>query len=71
MDPSESTLAADRAAFNLLLIVGWPLLASLALVQLRRRELPETARVIWAVLILLLPIVGALAFWIVRPGNQS
>lgn len=57
--------------FNLLLIVGWPLLAILALSQLRRRELPQVARAIWAALILLLPVVGALAFWIVRPGAQS
>jgi len=47
--------------FNLLLLGGWIVLSTLALFQLRNRELPETARAIW-VLILLVPILGALAF---------
>ena len=55
--------------FNILLLGGWLILSILALFQLRRRELPETARAVW-VLILLVPIVGALAFWITRPGKQ-
>ncbi len=55
--------------FNLLLIGGWLVLAVLALVQLRSLDLPETARAIWAAVILLVPIAGALAFWIVRPGK--
>jgi hypothetical protein len=56
--------------FNLFLIGGWLILALFALFQLRHHELPETARAIWAALILLVPIVGALAFWIVKPGKQ-
>jgi hypothetical protein len=55
---------------NLFLIGGWLILALFALFQLRHHELPETARAIWAALILLVPIVGALAFWIVKPGKQ-
>jgi hypothetical protein len=56
--------------FNILLLCGWLVLAILALFRLRRRELPETTRAIWAALILLIPIGGALAFWIVRPGER-
>ena len=56
--------------FNFLLIGGWLILALFALFQLRDHELPETARAIWAALILFVPIVGALAFWIVKPGKQ-
>ena len=55
--------------FNILLIGGWLILSALALFQLRYRELPETARAIWT-LILLIPIVGAFAFWITKPGKQ-
>jgi Phospholipase_D-nuclease N-terminal len=55
--------------FNLLLLGGWIVLTILALFQLRNRELPETARAIW-ILILLVPILGALAFWIVRPRGR-
>ena len=55
--------------FNILLVGGWLILSLLALFQLRHRELPETARAIW-VLILLVPIIGALAFWIARTGAR-
>ena len=55
--------------FNFLLVGGWLVLAVLALFQLRRLDIPETPRAIWAALILLVPIVGAIAFWIVRPGK--
>lgn len=55
--------------FNLLLIGGWLIVAIFALFQLRYHELPETARAIWVALILLVPIVGAIAFWIVKPGK--
>ena len=57
--------------FNLLLLVGWLVLAVIALVQLRQRGLSETARAIWAALIVVIPIAGALAFWIVGPGKQT
>jgi hypothetical protein len=55
---------------NLLLVGGWLVSAIFALIQLRRQYLPETARAIWAALILLVPLAGALAFWIVQPGKR-
>lgn len=57
--------------FNLILILGWPLFAILALLRLRRRELPEVARAIWAALIVIVPYLGALAFWLVKPGASD
>lgn len=48
---------------------GWLILAIFALFQLRREDLPETDLAIWAALILLIPIGGAIAFWIVQPSN--
>jgi hypothetical protein len=56
---------------NLMLIVGWIVLSVLALVQLRRASLPETARALWAGMIVVIPLAGAIAFWIVRPGQES
>jgi hypothetical protein len=58
------------SVFTLLLIVGWIVLAVLALVQLRRLALPETARAVWALLIVVVPLAGAIAFWIVSPGGD-
>jgi hypothetical protein len=54
---------------NIGLIFAWVALAVAALVSLRRRVLPPTAAAIWAVLILLVPVLGALAFFVVRPAR--
>lgn len=55
---------------NLLLLLAWPGLAIAALFGLRKSRLPETARALWALLITVLPVLGPLAFWIVRPNDQ-
>jgi hypothetical protein len=57
--------------FNLILLLGWPLFAILMLLQLRRREMPEVARAIWVALIIIVPYLGALAYWLVKPGERS
>lgn len=54
----------------LMVALGWPVLAVIALLRLRKASLPETARAIWAALILLIPLAGALGFLIVKPGEQ-
>jgi hypothetical protein len=56
--------------FNLLLLAAWITLAVLALLQLRRLNLNEIARAIWAALVVVVPLLGAIAFWIVRPGQD-
>jgi hypothetical protein len=57
--------------FNLALLTGWIVLSVLALVQLRRQNLNETARAIWAALVVAVPILGAIAFLIVKPGQET
>ncbi len=49
----------------------WLLLSLLALVQLRQRSLPETAQAIWAVFIVVVPFLGALAYLIIQPGSPE
>jgi hypothetical protein len=46
----------------------WLLFSLFALLRLRGQSLPETARVLWAIFIVVVPIAGALAFLIVQPG---
>jgi hypothetical protein len=43
--------------------------ALIALWQLRHHQMPETARVVWAALIILVPLLGPIAFWLTRPGQ--
>jgi uncharacterized membrane protein YhaH (DUF805 family) len=56
---------------NMALVSVWIILAVLSLVQLRRQNLNETARAIWAALIVVVPFLGAIAFFIVKPGQES
>ncbi len=55
---------------------GVPLLVYLAfalppLYFLRQRDLDETTRAVWALAVTGVPIMGAVAFAIVRPGVSS
>ena len=56
--------------FNYAILIGWPLLALLSLLSLRRRQLINPAQAIWALIIVAVPLLGALAYWIVRPQRQ-
>lgn len=42
-----------------------------ALISLGRRSLPDKIKLIWAVAIILLPILGSIVFWIVNPQKGS
>jgi hypothetical protein len=56
---------------NIALLVAWIALAIWALWRLRKEEMSDTAQVIWTVVILLIPILGAVAFFIVRSRGRS
>ncbi len=56
---------------NFFILAGWLMGAVLALIRLRRRQLGEVARVLWAILILVIPLLGSLAFFIVKPGKPE
>ena len=56
---------------NLLVIGGWPLFSIIALFGLRRRHLTGTSQALWAILVVAVPVLGALAFFIVRPGEKN
>ncbi|MCK4472938.1 MAG: hypothetical protein KAW49_14245, partial [Anaerolineae bacterium] len=54
---------------NFLVLAGWLVLTIVALTRLRRCQLDETALVLWVIVILLIPLLGALAFFVVSPGK--
>lgn len=51
-----------------ILILGLPILS---LIDLARRKLAGTPLAIWALLICIVPILGSVAYWIVRPSGES
>lgn len=54
---------------SLAFLLAWPVLSILALITLRNRRLKEIAEAIWALVIVLVPLLGAVAFWIISPRN--
>lgn len=57
-------------AINLLVTLAWLVLLGFALRSLRYRALSDAAKALWAGLILLIPFLGAIAFWIVVPSQR-
>jgi hypothetical protein len=56
---------------NFLILVGWIVLTIVALMRLRRCQLDQIARVLWVIVVVAIPIVGALAFFIVNPAKPQ
>ncbi len=57
---------------NELLVLGlWPILSLVALFALRNRPLTGIAQAIWALLIIVVPVFGPLAFFIVQPRDHN
>lgn len=72
MDLSPITLPLFLSqSLNLVITLTWVTLMGLALAHLRRLSLSEEARALWAGLIVIIPFLGALAFWVVAPGRLA
>lgn len=48
---------------NIAVLVLWPILAVLTILWIRRQNLPEPQRVLWTLVVLAIPVLGALAFF--------
>jgi len=54
------------------LILGvWPLLSLSALFMMQRSILTAIPQFLWTLLILAIPVFGALAFFILKPGGRK
>lgn len=47
---------------NIALLILWPVLSLLALIQVRQKRLTDWNQIAWALIILIIPILGAIAF---------
>jgi hypothetical protein len=71
----ELLLAPLQVLFALIIVWGIPLVIYLmcaipALRELKGCALDETSRAVWTLVIVAVPIMGALAFWIMQPGER-
>ena len=53
----------------LILVIAAVSFIVMSLTKLGKMKMDETPRVLWTILILILPIVGSAAFFLVRPGG--
>lgn len=55
-----------------LIVIGiWPILVLCALFTLRRAQLAEINKALWTFIIITIPLLGSLAFFIVKPGKEN
>ena len=54
--------------FFVILLMGLPIIS---LIDLARKRLSGTPLAIWALVICLVPVIGSLAYWIVKPTAES
>jgi hypothetical protein len=50
------------------LLIGFPILS---LIDLARKKLTGTPLAIWVLVVCVVPLLGSLAYWIVRPTAES
>ena len=55
---------------NLALILAWLIMVLIALFSLKRRKLSPTAKGIWALIIMVVPLLGAISFFIIQPEDS-
>jgi hypothetical protein len=56
-------------AINILILILWLGLAIYALFQIRDRQLSGNHQIVWTLIVLMIPVLGALAFLIVSPKD--
>lgn len=56
---------------NILIVLAWIVLTVVALFQLKDQALPATAKVLWVIVVTCIPILGAVAFFIVQPDTDK
>ena len=55
-------------AILIILLIGLPLIS---LIDLSKKKLSGTPLAIWALIICVVPLLGALAYWIVKPTAET
>ena len=55
---------------NLVLVLGWIFLVVFALVRLKQRSLNSTTTALWVLIILLIPLLGAIVYLAFKPGDD-
>jgi len=57
--------------FIFLLLIGWIIASIVALFALRGAKLSSIAKALWVLIILGVPVLGVIAYFIVRPTEEE
>ena len=66
-----SIVSVILQSVNIFLILAWIVLTLVTLFQLKDRPLSATAKVLWVIVICCIPLLGAIAFFIVQPAGEG
>jgi uncharacterized ion transporter superfamily protein YfcC len=68
----ETNVLALVQFANIAILVLWPTLSIIALLKLRVKEsFTDWVRIAWTLIIIVVPILGAISFLIATPANQT
>jgi hypothetical protein len=56
---------------NLALLIGWPALSLISMFALRTRPLSPTTKAVWVLIVVAVPILGAVSFFIIQPREDA
>ncbi|MBG0788598.1 MAG: PLDc N-terminal domain-containing protein [Anaerolineaceae bacterium] len=66
-----SIVGVVLSSFNILLVLAWIVLTIVTLFQLKDRPLSGTNKVLWVMVVCCIPILGAIAFFIIQPAKEG
>ncbi|MEM8535368.1 MAG: hypothetical protein AAGF95_31325 [Chloroflexota bacterium] len=69
MSPTGNFILLLAQLANIAILVGWIVLVLVAFYQMRYRKLSDGAQVAWVGFIIFAPVLGALAFLMIKPGT--
>ena len=55
---------------NLVLITAWLVMAIVALIKLHKQHLNPTAKAVWALIVLIVPVAGSIVFLAFNPSEE-
>ena len=65
-----SIIGVFLQGLNILIVLAWIVLTIVTLFQLKDRPLSTTAKVLWVIVVCCIPILGAVAFFIIQPSEE-
>jgi hypothetical protein len=50
-----------------IILIGFPIIS---LIDLKKKKLSGTMLAVWALIICAIPLIGSLAYWIIKPSSE-